>query len=197
MCTVPRVSRAGVGWAEGAQAVASLLGRVAAFRRWAEPDPGVKDADVLMPLAASQPLAVAGSAGSGGPAAGVFGALLAGYRSHLCVVVSRKTACCACFQVAQGGRLEVFRNSQCQGAAPVERIPPFLRDGIRRLGVVAASNAGLARCKILADKVGGIPALLRCHAKTFGGGRGLPDPGSHQVSAFAVALRAARRADAA
>ena len=137
MCTVPRVSRAGVNWAEGAQAVASLLGRVAAFRRWAEPDPGVKDADVLMPQAASQPLAVAGSSGSGGPAASFFG-FLARYRSHLCVVVSRKTACCACFQVAQGGRLEVFRNSQCQGAAPVERIPPFLRDG----SPVAASSGG-------------------------------------------------------
>ena len=197
MCTVSRVSRAGVVWAEGAQAVASLMGRVAAFRRWAEPDPGVKDADVLMPQAASQPLAVAGSSGSGGPAAGVFGGLLAGYRSHLCVVVSRKTACCACFQVAQGGRLEVFRNSQCVGAAPVERIPPFLRDGIRRLVVVAASNPGFARCKILADKVGGNRALLRCHAKVPGGGRGLPDPGSHQVSAFAVALMAASRADAA
>ena len=196
MCTVPRVSRAGVVWAEGAQAVASLLGRVAAFRRWAEPDPGVKDADVPMPQAASQPLAVAGSASSGGPAAGVFGALLAGYRSHLCVLVSRKTACCACFQVAQGGRLEVFRNSQCVGAAPVERIPPFLRDGIRRLGVVAASSAGLERCKILADKVGGNRALLRCLAKIPGGGRGLPDPGSHQASAIGVALMAARRAEA-
>ena len=196
MCTVPRVARAGVVWAEGAQAVASLLGRVAAFRRWAEPDPGVKDADVLMPQAASQPLAVAGSAGSGGPAAGVFGGLLAGYRSHLCVVVSRKTACCACFQVAQGGRLEVFRNSQCQGAVPVQKIPPFLRDGIRRLGVVAASNAGLERCRILADKVGGNRAVLRCHAMVPGGGRGLPDPGSHQVNAIAVALLAARRAGA-
>ena len=173
------------------------MGRVAAFRRWAEPDPGVRAADVPMPQAASQPPAGAESSGSGGPAAGFFGGFLAGYRSHLCVVVSRKTVCCACFQVAQGGYLEVFRNSQCQGAAPVERIPPFLRDGIRRLGVVAASNAGLARCKILADKVGGNPALLRCHAKVPGGGRGLPDPGSHQVSAFAVALRAASRADAA
>ena len=96
MCTVPCVSRAGVVWAEGAQAVASLGGRVAAFRRWAEPGPGLRDADVLMPQAASQPLAVAGSSGSGGPAAGLFGGLLAGYRSHLCVVVSRKTACCAC-----------------------------------------------------------------------------------------------------
>ena len=194
MCTVPRVSRGGVDWAEGAQAVASLLGRVAAFRRWAEPDPGMKDADVLMPQAASQPSAVAGSSGSGGPAAGAIGGLLAGYRSHLCVVVSRKTACCACFQVAQGGRLEVFRNSQCQGAAPVERIPPFLRDGIRRLGVVAASSAGLERCRILADKVGGNRALLRCAAKGPGGGGGLPDPRSHQASAIGVALMAASRA---
>ena len=190
MCTVPCVSRAGVVWSEGAQAVAGLLGRVAAFRRWAEPDPGVRAADVPMPQAASQPPADAGSSGSGGPAAGFFGGFLAGYRSHLCVVVSRKTVCCACFQVAQGGYLEVFRK-------PVERIRHFLRDGIRRLGVVAASSAGLARCKILADKVGGNPALLRCHAKVPGGGRGLPDPGSHQVSAFAVALRAASRADAA
>jgi hypothetical protein len=196
MCTVPRVSRAGVVWAEGAQAVASLLGRVAAFRRWAEPDPGLKTADVQMPQAASQPLAVAGSAGSGGPAVGPFGGLLAGYRSHLCVEVSRKTACCVCFQVAQGGYLEVFRNSHCQGAVPVERIPPFLRDGIRRLGVVAASNAGLERCKILADKVGGNRALLRCRAKVLVGGRGLPDAGSYQVSAIAVALEAARKADA-
>ena len=45
MCTVPCVSRAGVVWAEGAQAVASLLVRVAGFRRWAEPDTCVKDAD--------------------------------------------------------------------------------------------------------------------------------------------------------
>ena len=196
MCTVPRVSRAGVVWAEGAQAVASLLGRVAAFRRWAEPDPGLRDADVQMPQAASQPLVVAGSAGSSGPAAGPFGGFLVGYRSHLCVVVSRKTVCCACFQVAQGGYLEVFRNSQCQGAVPVERVPPFLRDGIRRLGVEAASNAGLERCKVLADKVGGNRALLRCRAKVPVGGRGLPDAGSHQVSAIAVALMAARRADA-
>ena len=194
MCTVPRVLRAGVVWAEGAQVVASLLGRVAAFRRWAEHDPGLKTADVQMPQAASQPLAVAGSAGSGGPAVGPFGGLLAGYRSHLCVEVSRKTACCVCFQVAQGGYLEMFRNSHCQGAVPVERIPPFLRDGIRRLGVVAASNAGLERCKILADKVGGNRALLRCLAKVPGGGGGLSDPGSHQTSAIAVALMAARRA---
>ena len=75
-------------------------------------------------------------------------------------------------------------------------MPPFLRDGIRRLGVVAASNAGLERCRILADKVGGNRALLRCHAKVSVGGRGLPDAGSHQVSAIAVALMAARRADA-
>ena len=193
MCTVPRVSRAGVVWAEGAQAVASLMGRVAAFRRWAEPDPDVKAAAVLMPQAAPQPLVVAGSSGSGGPATGGFGGLLAGYRSHLCVVVSRKTACCACVQVAQGGYLEVFRNSQCQGAARVERIPPFLRDGIRRLGVVAASSAGLERCRILADKVGGNRALLRCSAKVPGGDRGLPDAGSHQASAIAVALMAACR----
>ena len=173
------------------------MGRVAAFRRWAEPDPGVRAADVPMPQAASQPPADAGSSGSGGPAAGFFGGFLMGYRSHLCVVVSRKAVCSACFQVAQGGYLEVFRNSQCQGAAPVERIPPFLRDGLRRLGVVAASNAGLARCKILADKVGGNPALLRCHAKVPGGGRGLPDPGSHHVNAYAVALMAAGRANAA
>ena len=197
MCTVPCVSRAGVAWVEGVQAVASLLGRVAAFRRWAEPDPGVRDADVQMPQAASQPPAGAGPSGRGGPAAGFFGGFLAGYRSHMCLVVSRRTVCCACFQVAKGGFLEAFRNSQCPGVEPVERIPPFLRDAIRRLGVVAASSAGFARCKTLADKVGGNPALLRCHAKVFGGGRGLPDPGSHQVSAFAVALRAASRADAA
>ena len=49
MCTVPCVSRAGVAWAEGSQAVASLLGRVAAFRRWAEPDPGMRDAGALVP----------------------------------------------------------------------------------------------------------------------------------------------------
>ena len=175
--------------------MASLMGRVAAFKRWAEPDPGVKDADVLLPQAAVQPLAVAGSSGSGGPAAGLCGGFLTGYRSHLCVVVSRKTACCACFQVAQGGYLEVFRNSQCQGAAPVERIPPFLRDGIRRLGVVAASNAGLERCKILADHVGGNRALLRRLAKVPVGGLCLPDAGAHLVSAMGVALVAARRAD--
>ena len=195
MCTVPRVLRAGVVWAEGAQVVASLLGRVAAFRRWAEPDPGLRDADVQMPPAAPQPLVVADSAGSSGPAAGLFGGLLAGYRSHLCVAVSRKTVCCACFQVAQGGRLEVFRNSQCQGAVPVGRIPPFLSDGIRRLGVVAASNAGLERCKILADHVGGNRALLRRLAKVPVGGHCLPDAGAHQVSAIGVALMAARRAD--
>ena len=146
MCMVPCVLRAGVAWAEGSQALANLLGRVAAFRRWAEPDPGVRDAEALVPLGASQPPAVVGPSGSGGPAAGFFGGFLAGYRSHLCVVVSRKTVCCACFQVAPGGRLEVFRNSQCQGVAPVERVPPFFRDDLRRLGVVAASGAGLARC---------------------------------------------------
>ena len=175
----------------------NLLGREAAFRRWAEPDPGVRDAEALVPLGASQPPAVVGPSGSGGPAAGFFGGFLAGYRSHLCVVVSRKTVCCACFQVAPGGRLEVFRNSQCQGVAPVERVPPFFRDGLRRLGVVAASGAGLARCQTLATAVGGNAALLRCNAKVPGGGRGLPAPGSHQVSAFAVALLAASRANAA
>ena len=85
MCTVPCISRAGVAWVEGVQAVASLPGRVAAFRRWAEPDPGVRDADVQMPQAASQPPAGAGPSGSGGPAAGFFGGFLAGYRSHTCV----------------------------------------------------------------------------------------------------------------
>ena len=196
ICTVPRVSRAGTVWAEGAQAVAGLLGRVAAFRRWAEPDPGLRSADVQMPQAAPQPLAVAGSAESSGPAAGPFGGLLAGYRSHLCVVVSRKTVCCACYQVARGGYLEAFRNSHCQGALPVEGVPPFLRDGIRRLGVVAASSAGLERCKVLADGVGGNRALLRCSAKVPVGGRGLPAAGSHQVSAVAAALLAASRTGA-
>jgi hypothetical protein len=196
MCTVPRVSRAGTDWAEGAQAIAGLLGRVAAFRRWAEPDPGLRSADVQMPQAAPQPLAAAGSAGSSGPAAGPFGGLLAGYRSHLCVAVSRKTVCCACYQVARGGYLETFRNSHCPGALPVEGVPPFLRDGIRRLGVVAASSAGLERCKVLADGVGGNRALLRCSAKVPVGGGGLPAAGSHQVSAIAAALMAVGRVGA-
>ena len=179
---VPRVVRAGVTWAEGTRAVANLLGRVAAFRRWAEPDPGVAVANVPVLQAEPQSQAAASSSGGGGPATSLAGGFLPGYRSHLCVALSRKTACCACFQVAKGGLLEVFRNSQCPGAEPVEGIPPFLRDAIRRVGVVAASSAGLERCKVLADKVGGNRALLRCQAKVPGGGRGLPDPGEQRPS---------------
>ena len=180
MCMVPR----------GTQAVANLLGRVAAFRRWAEPDPGVAVANAPLSPAAPLPQVAASSSGSGGPTASSAGGFLAGYRSHLCVALSRKTACCACFQVAKGGLLEAFRNSQCPGAEPVERIPPFLRDAIRRSGVVAASNAGLERCRLLADKVGGNRALLRCQAKVPGGGRGLPDPGVQRPSSVLGALGA-------
>ena len=187
---VPRVLRAGVAWAEGAQAVANLLGRVAVFRRWPEPDPGIAAADAPRPPAVPHPQVAAISSGSGGPAASSSGGFLPGYRSHLCIALSRKTARCACFQVAKGGLLEAFRNSQCPGAEPVERIPPFLRDAIRRLGVVAASNAGLESCKLLADKVGGNRALLRCQAKVPGGGRGLPDPEVQRPSSDLGALGA-------
>ena len=86
---VPCVFRAGVAWADGSQALANLLGCVAAFRRWAEPDPGVRDAEAPVVLGAPQPPAVVGPSGRSGSAAGFFGGFLVGYRSHLCVVVSR------------------------------------------------------------------------------------------------------------
>ncbi len=38
-CPVPAVSRDGEVWADGARALASLFGRIAVFRRCAEPDP--------------------------------------------------------------------------------------------------------------------------------------------------------------
>ena len=190
---VPCVLRAGVAWDEGSQCLAHLLGRMAAFRRWAEPDPGIREAVVPIGPGLPQPPALVAPAG-GGLAAGVAPVFLAGYRSHLCVVVSRKTACCACYQVAPGGRLEVFRNSQCPGLLHGGRVPPFLRDGLRRLGVVAASSVGLVRCRALASAVGGNPALLRCRAGVPVGGAGLQAAGSYQASAVGVALLAASRA---
>ena len=161
---VPRVRRAGVVWE-------------------AEAEVGMDTSQPVQPTGG-------GGAASSSSAANPGERFLAGYRNHLCAVVSRKTVCCACFQVAQGGRLEIFRNSCCQGLAPVAGAPPFLREGLRRNGVVAASSAGLDRCRILAEAHGGHAAALRRDDKGTGGGGGLPATGSH-TSVVAAVLRAA------
>ena len=195
---VPRVRRAGVVWEEGGPPLADLLGRIHAFRRWAEPNPGLREAEAEVGMDTSQPVQPAGGGGaaSSSSAANPGERFLAGYRNHLCAVVSRKTFCCACFQVAQGGRLEIFRNSCCQGSAPVASAPPFFREGLRRNGVAAASSAGLARCRVLAEAHGGHAASLRKGANGTGGGGSLSAPGSH-ISAVAAALLAAGQAQAA
>ena len=151
-CPARSVTRDGVEWAQGSLALADLMGRLPAFRRWAEPDPGVREAPEAPPPLLQQ---VAEAAPVSPAAAGTF---LAGYRSHLCVLVSRKTVCCACFQVAGNGRLQSFRNSQCGGNQPTSRLPPFLRDGLRRGGVVADNAAALGRTQVLLAAVGGGPA---------------------------------------
>ena len=191
-CMVPRVRRAGVVWEEGGPPLADLLGRIHAFRRWAEPNPGLREAEAEVGMDTSQPVQPTGGGGaaSSSSAANPGERFLAGYRNHLCAVVSRKTVCCACFQVAQGGRLEIFRNSCCQGLAPVAGAPPFLREGLRRNGVVAASSAGLDRCRVLAEAHGGHAAALRKDGKDTGGGGGLLAAGPH-TSVMAAVLRAA------
>ena len=195
---VPRVRRAGAVWEEGSPPLADLLGRIAAFRRWAEPDPGLSEAVAVVDLDTSQSVQLTGGSGaaSSSSAAHPVGRFLAGYRNHLCAVVSRKTVCCACFQVAQGGRLEIFRNSCCQGLAPVASAPPFLREGLRRNGVVAASSAGLDRCRALAEAHGGHAASLRRGVKGTGGGGGPLATGPH-TSVVAAVLRAAGQTHAA
>jgi hypothetical protein len=156
-CPVPCVLKDGAVWAEGSLALANLLGRIPAFRRWAEPDPATREAPVPVVVSASQHavpcLPAAPAAGGSGSGAGQ--SFLAGYRSHVCVVVSRKTVCCACFQVAGSGRLQSFRSSQCSGMQPVCGMPAFLRDGLRRHGVEAVGPAALARCRALLEAVGG------------------------------------------
>ena len=198
-CPVPCVLKDGAAWAEGSLALANLLGRIPAFRRWAEPDPATREAPVPGVVSASQhagpSLPAAPAAGGSGSGAGQ--SFLAGYRSHLCVVVSRRTVCCACFKAASGGQLQSFRSSQCSGMQPVCGMPAFLRDGLRRRGVEVAGPAALARCKALLDAVGGGQTLLRSCPAGSAGGRGPQAAGSLQASSLGLALMAASRADAA
>ncbi len=105
-CPVPCVLKDGAVWAEGSLALANLLGLIPAFRRWAEPDPGIREVCVL-DFPESQPVvpAVPAAPAAGGSGSGGGGPFLAGYRGHLIAVVSHKTVCWACFQVAGGGQL--------------------------------------------------------------------------------------------
>ena len=149
-CPVHQVTRNGVEWADGSRALADLLGRVAAFRRWAEPDPGVRET----PEATGQER----QEGEGAPLSAppvAAASFLARYRSHLCARVSRKLVCGACYQVAQGGQLERFRHSQCSGNKDVHLMPPFLRDGLRRGGALGEGAAAVARIQLLREAVQG------------------------------------------
>ncbi len=108
-----------------------------------------------------------------------------------------KTVCCACFQVAGGGRLHSFRSSLCGGVQPVDTMPAFLRDGLRRRGVEAVGSAAFARFQVLLAAVGGGQSLLRSSPAGKDLGAGPQAAGSLQASSLGFALLAASRADAA
>lgn len=152
-CSVPEVHRGPNAWLEGEECLGLLLGRVAAFRRWAEPDPTTKEhpqAEPVrdMPVAGGplgpgpQPAAVSGEGGGARPR-------LVGYREHCIGLVSRKLLCCACFQVAEGGGWDAFRYSACPGVQPAERAPPFLFNAVRRGALRPEGLGGQARVEAL------------------------------------------------
>ena len=189
-CPVPAVSRDGVVWAVGALALASLLGRVAAFRRWAESDPGVRA--VVIPAGPDPPPPV--PAVPPGPGAAVL--FLAGYHGHVIGTVSRKTVCCACFLVAGAGQLEAFRHSRCGGPQPAAALPLFLSDGLRRGGIAVADSAARERIRVLREAVGCSGGPLQVGAGSRGRAAAPPVPGSLRERLLGAAMLAASRAAA-
>ncbi len=186
-CVVPRVRKDGVFWSEGERALGDLLGRIAAFRRWAEPDPVVKEA--APELAHGE---VPGSQGL--EAREPLGAapFLAGYRGHKVCVVSRRTLCAACHQVAQPGDLEAFRNRPCEGNQPGAAAPGFLVHALRRNGAVPVDAGTRERLATLAALVGAgraRSAVLPLRAREAR----RPEPATTRSSAVGVALLAAGR----
>ena len=191
-CSVPGVSRAEQTWPEGEVSLSQLLGRVAAFRRWAEPEPPSREP---RPEVGQQPVGPPELPPSEGVAVRREGPapFLAGYRGHCVGTVSRKVVCFACYQVAGAGRVESFRNSACSGVRPSGEAPPSVCDAIRRGAVVPISSGCFPRVADLARALGCRRVLL---AAPVGAAQswGRPSEEGFRCSAVGAALLAAGRA---
>lgn len=147
-CPVPEARRGAEGWPEGTAAIANALGRVAAFRKWAEP--GIEPREATGPV-----VVVPGGSVEALPCTPSGGRLFAGYRSHLLGRVSRRMICLSCFEAPHPGQQAAFRNGRCAGTQPSCRMPRYLLDGLRRGGVLWQGPEAEARGSALALAVGG------------------------------------------
>ena len=147
-CPVPCVRQGGVRWQEGELALARLMGRVMAFRRWAEPGPGVREPALPQDVPAVDLLAV-------DPERPRVAGLLEAYRGHVVGSLGRQVFCCACFEHPGAEGREAFRRSVCMGSRPVGSAPAFLVDGLRRGVATGCCGAARSRLAAIARLVGG------------------------------------------
>ena len=117
---------------------------------------------------------------------------LAGYRGHKVCVVSRRTLCAACYQVAPSKCVEAFRNMPCGGNQPGAAAPGFLVHALRRNGAVPVDAGTRERLDTLAVLVGGgrarsveLPLAARVARR--------PEPATTRSGTVGVALLAAGR----
>jgi hypothetical protein len=181
MCPVPAVFRGELEWVEGSETLSHLLGRVSAFRRWAEPDPELRDRAALgglTPVPPAEPPVVQGAVGT----------RLAGYREHCVCICSRKALCCACYLVAPSGQGETFRYAACSGVRPAEAAPFSLVNAVRRGDVRPVSAGSAERLALLGRSFGG--GRLRGGAASRAGAGRSPAPGGFRDSAIGQALLA-------